>query len=182
MVATWMLYALVIGTLVGSAALAVERVLRDRRLPTRGVWALAILLSLGLPVAQRFLPDPPARVAAQAETRAPLRIDGILVDVPSGRLGIASPLLQGAVRAHPYLVRAEGIVLGLWTAVTALLFVLLGLAVLRLEVLRAGWREAEIDGTPVLVSRDVGPAVLGVLRHHIVLPAWVLDRAPTYRS
>src|SRR5690606_39266273 len=36
------------------------------------------------------------------------------------------------------------------------------------------WREAEVDGEPVLLSADIGPAVVGMRRARIVMPAWVL--------
>jgi hypothetical protein len=38
-----------------------------------------------------------------------------------------------------------------------------------------GWRSAVVSGERVLLSADVGPAVVGALRPRIVLPAWVLE-------
>jgi hypothetical protein len=32
-----------------------------------------------------------------------------------------------------------------------------------------------MDGAPVYVSHDVGPALMGIARHHIVVPEWVLE-------
>jgi TonB family protein len=54
--------------------------------------------------------------------------------------------------------------------------VLLALAAMGcvLALRRRGWRAAEVDGVPVLVSSDVGPAVVGLFRSRIVLPAWAL--------
>jgi len=40
---------------------------------------------------------------------------------------------------------------------------------------RRAWAAAEVDGIPVLVSPDVGPAVVGLLRSRIVLPRWAVD-------
>jgi TonB family protein len=40
---------------------------------------------------------------------------------------------------------------------------------------RRGWAAAVVDGVPVLVSADVGPAVVGLVRTRIVLPAWTLE-------
>jgi hypothetical protein len=48
--------------------------------------------------------------------------------------------------------------------------------------LRRSWREQLVDGVPVLLSDDVGPAVLGVRRPRAVLPRWILDLDAPLRS
>src|SRR5204863_8267653 len=61
---------------------------------------------------------------------------------------------------------------GLSAAAVAL--ALLG-AGLRLAAWRRRWRVTTLDGRTVLVSENVGPAVIGVWRPQVVLPAWSLD-------
>jgi TonB family protein len=46
-----------------------------------------------------------------------------------------------------------------------------------LERRRRGWRAAEVDGVPVLLSPATGPAVVGLFRSRIVLPRWVVEDA-----
>ena len=46
-----------------------------------------------------------------------------------------------------------------------------------LHRLRRRWRTRLLHGSEVLVSRDIGPAVAGVLRPRIVIPAW-MDALP----
>jgi len=53
---------------------------------------------------------------------------------------------------------------------------------LRTRRLRRTWRAHQVDGSEVLLSEDLGPAVVGVRRPAIVLPNWVLDLAPAERS
>ena len=43
MIATWMLYAALIGILVGVAALSLERAASALRLPSRFIWVAALL-------------------------------------------------------------------------------------------------------------------------------------------
>jgi hypothetical protein len=47
---------------------------------------------------------------------------------------------------------------------------------------RRGWTASVVDSVPVLVSRDVGPAVVGIARPRIVIPAWVQTLAPEQRA
>src|SRR5437763_5796798 len=56
----------------------------------------------------------------------------------------------------------------------AVALALLG-AGLRLAAWRRRWRVTTLDGRTVLVSGNVGPAVIGVWRPQVVLPAWSLE-------
>lgn len=44
------------------------------------------------------------------------------------------------------------------------------------------WRSMMVDSVHVLVSDNVGPALVGILTPRIVLPAWALDLAPSERA
>ncbi len=61
-------------------------------------------------------------------------------------------------------------------AVMALLAVtIISLAIARQRRMAATLERADVLDTPVLVSRDIGPALLGVFRYTIVLPRWTLE-------
>jgi BlaR1 peptidase M56 len=163
MLATWMLYCAAIGVLLSAGALALERGLRSLARPTRWAWAGAMALTLALPAAVRFVPmrasPAPAPAASTALTALP-RQGKIKVRPPApARLDLA--------RWDPALRLA-------WGASSAA--VLLGLAAMAgvLAFRRRGWSATEVDGVPVLVSSDVGPAVIGLFRSRIVLPEWAL--------
>lgn len=49
----------------------------------------------------------------------------------------------------------------------------------RLARVRRSWRRAVLGGHTVAISRDLGPAVVGVLRPEIVLPEWVAELTPS---
>jgi TonB family protein len=53
---------------------------------------------------------------------------------------------------------------------------------LRLRAERRAWSSEELDGVPVYVSRNRGPAVAGVFRPWIVLPRWALDLPAAQRE
>lgn len=50
MITAWIPYAIVVGALTGAGGLALEKVLRTHGLPSRWIWAGAILLSVGWPL------------------------------------------------------------------------------------------------------------------------------------
>ena len=88
MIVSWMLYGAAVALLFGVAASALERVVRQRGWPVRGLWAGAMLASLMLPGL--------ALVAA----RAPQPAAPVLAPVaPTGEAGWLDPL--GAMPTAP---------------------------------------------------------------------------------
>ena len=175
MIASWMGYALVVGLLVSLAAFAAERALLLGRKPVRQVWAGALILSLLIPALSPLLPwhlpvpALPALASIPASSRpAELRLrDG----VPVPAVSIAEPG-WGVNKA----------LLVLWGASSGVLALFLVYAMGVLQGRRKEWRRASVDGVPVLLSRDVGPAVIGWRRLDIVLPEWVHDLAQPARA
>ncbi|HEX6909718.1 MAG TPA: M56 family metallopeptidase [Longimicrobium sp.] len=171
MTAQWMLYCLAVGGLLTLGALAAERALRAFRLPQRGVWAAALVLGLAIPAAARWLPRAGAGPAAPdggvQATR--LRLDGPAAGVENLRR------FDVAVLDGPLTVAWMGLS-------AAAVLALLGAAAV-LELRRRRWRAAEVEGVPVLVAPDTGPAVVGLFRSRIVLPEWVVrDADPDVRA
>lgn len=164
MIAAWMLYAMVLGGLVVLAATPVERLVRDIGGPTRRVWTVALLAALLLPVLGMLLKDSAAAVEV------------------GDRLVVASPAAGVVMESVDTLASLDGLLLSGWAiGTTLLLSVLLG-GIVATSVARRRWRREVVDGVPVLVSRDVGPAVIGVRRAHIVLPRWSLALEPRQRA
>lgn len=158
MIVAWMVYAFLVGALSAGAAQLLERLLRSHRKPTRWVWALAMGFSALWPLWAAW--RPPA--AAQG---SPL---------PGGVLVAMEPL---AIRVEAMSVwhLLELPLLWAWAGATVLL-VLVGLSLLiRTRRLRRGWVDGRVGGRPVLLSRNWGPAVVGLLSPRIVLPRWCQD-------
>ena len=191
MIATWMAYASVLGLLLGLAALALEFGLRPRRTMTRWTWIAAIvataLMPIGLALRQnRFKPvDASAGVTAgdarQNESatlaRSNASVPGSTATGRSRLLGFAhsSPAFEYPAIDTPTLDRA---LLVAWLLSSLGIAGWWARALFALRRQRREWTEADVHGTPVWVSREVGPALFGIVRPQVVLPQWALQLDP----
>lgn len=169
---TWMLYAVAFAALVGCAALAAERAARLLALPTRWVWAAALAVSLLAPVLLPAARDEPAEIYVEATPSSgilPLDM-GEAASVEEG----TSFAEAGAVPSGS--VRLDALLAWLWLVGSLSVAGLLLASRLRLAVARRGWRRGRLLRARVWLSRDSGPAVIGVLRPEIVVPESVLER------
>ncbi|HEY8468335.1 MAG TPA: M56 family metallopeptidase [Longimicrobiales bacterium] len=174
----WIAYTIATSLLLGVAAWGAEAALRALGRPARGVWLGTLAASLLLPAyaaaggplpALLPFPAPFVGAAGAAATGATTTGAGALAAVASPSTAIALP--PPGSNSADWFVAA-------WAAASATLAGLLLLLELRLRRDRRGWIEAVVAGVPVLVSRDVGPAVAGFVRGRIVLPAWALRLDP----
>jgi hypothetical protein len=170
--AYWMLYVLGIGVLVSLGALAMERAMRAFALPQRWVWAAALVLGLAIPAAARWIPRD-----AQPAAAAPAALTQAGVDALPG---VARAAAEAGVRID--LAALDGPLRMGWLGSGLMALLAVGAASLLLAQRRRGWRTAEVDGVPVLLSSGTGPAVVGLFRSRIVLPAWVADADPAERA
>jgi hypothetical protein len=167
----WMLYICVVSLLLGAAAFAAEKAALVRRGQTRWLWAAGIAASIVLPLAMSQvsiqLPDLHGGEAAGAAHPA----------LPFARMTI------GAVRPSAWLDTAIGpaaeaprvdAALGLcWALASALVLATIAFHGAQLYRRRRTWKREILAGTPVDVSDDIGPAVVGLLRPRIVVPRWI---------
>lgn len=165
----WMLYVATVTLLLGGAALAAERQARLRRAATRWIWLVAILASLLLPTAisSVSLQMPPVFTPAAQHRFVALR------QVTSQRLSPAQWV--GAARgAAPRWRDSDPQLKQAWMAASAAMVLLLAASGLHLLWRKRRWTEAGLLGSHVYLAPDAGPAVVGLLRPRIVVPAWVL--------
>jgi hypothetical protein len=177
-VTAWIVYTIATSLLLGAAAWGAEAALRALGRTARGVWLGALAASLLLPAYAAAggplpgllpFPMPPAGAAGAAAAGATAHGTG----VPAAAAGPSTAIAPPPAASGP----ADWF-LAAWAAASATLAGLLLLLELRLRRDRRGWLEAAVAGVPVLVSRDVGPAVASILRGRIVLPAWALRLDP----
>ena len=160
MIASWMLYAVAVGALLTVAALGLDRVAIARRRPTRIVWFTALSLSIMLPIARaaaRLAPEPTAAV----------RVIPFTITVQSPAMAARASLWNRENVDRALLVG--------WCALSALLLLRLTRSVLTLRRTRGTWSSTDIDGTSVRLSKNVGPAVIGLRSMDVVLPEWILS-------
>ena len=179
MIALWLLYALAIGLLASLAAAALERLLRLWRLPLRGVWAAAVLVTLLAPLVVRLAPAPAAGVVVGPVTAVgldPAAADAPAVLGPLDRLLAArDALLRAADGLARRLAPLDRPLLAAWAAASALLLLALGRSMVQLRRRRRRWERRVVDGHEVLVAPDTGPAVVGGGPIRVVLPGWALE-------
>lgn len=159
----WMLYATLASILIGGAALAIERVLHSLGRPTRFAWVGAAILSCVWPVGMWFSAPPAVSAPSTGTVRSTLA-EG--VQVASTSVAVAS---REALN-----VSVESIVLAAWTGLTVLLTLRVIYAVHSTQRRARFWQAAKVEGVHVRMSRDTGPAVIGIAEMQVVLPEWVL--------
>ena len=172
MIAAWMAYALVMAALVGVAALIGERIAILRRLPSRWIWAAALLSSLFLPVLFAWnaarLGDQPATtvIALAAQGRPPLYERS-----PIAWVGGDSAVVARRVTWDAWLLAG-------WAAMSTLALATLAMGWMQLRRRLRSAVENEMGGVSVTVSDDIGPAVVGIVRPRIVVPRWLQQQDP----
>ena len=167
MIAVWMLYCLGIGLALSVAGFALERGLRYAGRPTRWAWVIAIVGAYVVPVAAWLRPEAFATFAApipvvfESGPGLPTSTTSTTIDQPPpsafSLADLDAPLRWG------------------WGLVSFALVLTMATAALRLLAMRRRWRHGAVDGRDVLISSNVGPAVVGLWSPRVVLPEWALD-------
>src|SRR5690349_19243999 len=172
----WMLYAIMVSLLLSVGAFLAERAARLKRTGTRCIWITAIVASLVLPTiitSVTFeLPDVLGENAAS--TYVSLR------QATSEHL---SPAMWITGSAEPATWRSSNdLIKRLWLGVSVAMLLGLVASGIHLFLRKRRWQRETVSGAPVLVTDDVGPAVVGLMRPRIVVPRWVTLALPTHQA
>lgn len=179
MIAAAMVYAITVTLLLGWAALAVDRLLALRRMPRRGVWATVLAASFLLPsvmltsASLRSHPVP----AEPAKSSLPATSAGEVTDPKTVDTRSAPATLQWPVQP-----RLDPLLIPLWALSSAAVLLWLARASLRFKSTARTWRCRSLGNASVLITDEVGPAVLGVTKPRIVIPRWLLKAPVAMRS
>jgi TonB family protein len=160
MISSWMLYTALVGVLMTVAAIALDRVAMTRRQPTRMIWFVALLLSITWPIGRAAARMAPERTRAVQLMRFSITVQSPAMTIRSGAFDRAA------------LDRA---LLFVWCGLSGLFLLRLMRGVTSLRRTSSTWEHTEIDGTPVRLSSNVGPAVIGLRPMDVVVPAWILS-------
>ena len=172
---SWVLYSIVVSLLMGLAALALERSAQLRRRPARWLWATCMVASLAIP----FIPS---KVSVQIpETTHADRATSSEILTPPQTTAIETSRFTLPIIGTDQTPLSNGVSTLLdWTwgmASIALALVILGSGA-HLSWRRRRWDRGHMAGTAVYISEDSGPAVVGFLRPHIVVPRWLTKSSP----
>jgi beta-lactamase regulating signal transducer with metallopeptidase domain len=185
MIVPLMLYTLAVGALIAAAALGLEGALRLAGRPTRWVWAGALLLALGLVATAPYRVAAPmvtaitTTTAVAAPPAAPQAAS--LVEVLAGSLrsalhaATAVPLARlGAVVTRTSGSSWNTALLAGWGVLSSLALLAFAWTALRYRAIRSRSPRTRLHDTDVRITGELGPAVVGLFRHEIVVPRWLL--------
>lgn len=161
----WMSYCLLVSLLLGTAALAAERGLRLYRLPARWVWPAAMVGSTTFPAFMYAFP------VAHPVMREPLVP---VIEAIAGASGLSASSIANGRSPLPF-ATIDDLLLIFCALTSAMVSIYFVRSYLQLRGERRRWSTAAIGVSEVFVSARLGPAVCGVFRSWIVIPAWVLD-------
>jgi len=169
MVIAWFGYCLLVSALLGLAAFAAERALGHYRKPVRGVWVGALAGSLLLPLVAYIVPAVVARLSPVPQG-VPISVQSLTGLTAGGAAAVGVGLDWAAVWSA-----AGTLVAWLWgVSVLALGGYLVG-SYRGLKREMEGWTPGRILDAPVMMSRNRGPAVVGIRHSVIVMPMWIAE-------
>jgi bla regulator protein BlaR1 len=182
----WILYAILIGTLVAGGARAVEEVCRLSGAPLRWMWIGSMVLTValvGIAPYRADIPTPDLSLGDAVSVDAVLRVEegaalhsGPLAALERVRDDVRDRL-QGGIAAADRLVpaRLDGALGVLWLSLSSLLAICFATAYIRVRRGMRSWPTAQLHGMRVRVAPRAGPAVVGLRRPEIVVPRWLLS-------
>lgn len=199
MIAAWMLYTVAVTLLLFAGASAAEYLARAIRVPARVVWAAAILVALGLSGRALARGAKPQHEVVATQATDTLRLPMTFATIPAPSTERQSAPASRAATDQSFLIAARGEVrrvvgrldvfsldvarferwnawlVAVWIVASGVAFIWLAGSLLRLWLIERELATELVDEHPVLVSRDVGPAIFGIVRSQIVVPRWVLS-------
>ncbi len=177
MIAAWILWSVGAGLLFLVGGLVLERMLDGGR---RWVWAGAAAGTVALTAFRVFSGGGGGGgVAGVGVGRVPGPMPPGLAGVEGASAASAPGFLGFSVPGDSFLHALDGILLMGWVLLSCglVLRALIGTAGLLHR--RRFWKVGTLLGRSVLWAREAGPAVVGLLRPRVVLPAWVRGVEPS---
>src|SRR3954449_4516764 len=176
---SWMLYSIVVSLLMGLAALALERSAQIRKRPARWLWGTCMVASLAiLLIPSRVSVQSPETTHADRATPSEILMSPQTSEIfkPPQTTAIELSRFTLPIIGNDQTPLSDGVSTLLdWTwrmASIALALVILASSA-HLSWTRRRWERGYMAGTAVYISEDSGPAVVGFLRPHIVVPRWL---------
>ncbi len=192
-VAAWLVQGVVIAALFAGTAALLQWIARDA-VPARAIWSAALLGATVLTcLAPLRLADPAHEGGSVLVRGLPMPAEGSAVDRPSlsvalGALGVrARMVLETPMRvAGDWMLGvpdsfARGVLVA-WALLTGSLALLLLASHRRLRRALDRAERHAIDSVPVRITRDLGPAVVGVRDPVVAVPRWLLDLPSSEQS
>jgi beta-lactamase regulating signal transducer with metallopeptidase domain len=179
-------YVVAFAVALSMVALCLEHLAAIRGQPRRLAWVMAMLCSALLPPVLMLKASPqPAvlPVAAEIAPRQTAATGAVARSLVAAEAGVLTSSTAASGNPAPLPARnqrfpapATSSLLAAWAVVSGALLAFLAGAGLLLQRRSARWQLTSILGQDVLLSKDSGPALLGVMRPKVVVPSWFLDQ------
>ncbi len=174
MMLAWMVYAILFVAAAGAAACALERAARALGRSTRFVWIAILSLSVLWPAWALVTALLPA--VDQSSAASPAILPTVVIDA---RRGLMAAFVGRLTTIGP---GTSWVLVICWCSGSIILFGRLLHGMRSLAMQRRGWVPRSLDGVPVLVAADTGPAVVGIRRPEVVIPEWALSLEAPLRA
>jgi beta-lactamase regulating signal transducer with metallopeptidase domain len=182
----WILYVLLVGTLLACAAVSIDGILRRTSLPTRWVWLAALggMVALAIVAPRREPSTSPYKVRARTNVAVnvqalPRKSAGVLGTIAGMRDKLTSfvsySLAEASMRTPKEAVPPLAIA---WLLLSGSVLSVLVIVSRRADRAKRVWPLRDVHGTAVRIAHATGPAVIGFARPEIVVPSWLLERTP----
>jgi beta-lactamase regulating signal transducer with metallopeptidase domain len=175
-----LIYATAFAAAISVGGPGLERFAARHGVPRRVVWAAIMATSLLFPLvavwgnAPAVVAAPPNLPPGSILVGQDQHIHAVRSDFTPVRSSIAAA--TAVVERHAGMVKppTDRNLAWSWATITLLMLLYLAMGRIRIQRQASGWRQAEVHGTTVLVSKVAGPALLGVLKPRVVVPEWFL--------
>jgi beta-lactamase regulating signal transducer with metallopeptidase domain len=166
MIAGWMFYSIVFGTLCALAAHALENAARSIGRPSRWIWLSAMVATVGTSTLATYV------FVGAANNLIPRRHGATWLDGPAAIY----------IKYFDSLTHWDRILSPMLWIASALVAAVFAVGILRLIQRRRAWLTTSLDGHSVLVSDVEGPAIVGFIKSVIVVPKWAFAESDRVRS
>jgi hypothetical protein len=175
----WMVYVVLVTALLAAAALAAETAAQIRGAATRWPWIAGIVASLVLPavISSASIQIPRLSIGAGLLAAPPFPLRALTAAVLR-----PSAWLDASMGPIGRIAGLETVLLFAWATVSAVIFAAILINSALVHRRKRAWDRQVIAGTPVFVSEDVGPAVVGLLHPQIVVPRWIAETPPATQA
>jgi beta-lactamase regulating signal transducer with metallopeptidase domain len=177
------LYLLLVGALVTLSATAIDAAARRASLPTRWIWATAlvalVVFAVVAPRRQTLTVELPldAQVSLVSPSAPASQTSSVVARFQRGQQWAVARLTSAFTSVEARIPARVATAAALaWILTSGVVLLLLVVVHRRVDRQRRAWPSAELHGTRVRVAPLAGPAVIGVTRPEIVLPHWLLER------
>ena len=172
----WMLYVIMVSLLLSFGAFLAERAARLKRIGTRWIWITAIVASL-------LVPTLVSSVTFEFPSVFNDKVASRIVALRQTTTLTLSPALWLTGEPEPPSWRvADKNIRQVWLVVSSGMLLALIASGIQLGIRKRRWQRDTVAGTVVYLTEDVGPAVVGLLRPRIALPAWIKHAPPAQQS